>query len=254
MAVYHGLYLGMNAEPHQGIEEDSSTQKYPLGTFFDDEYGRRFRYALNGAGALVAGDLVQGPILGGATTTEQTVAIIGAQTAAGNTKIPVAALTTNQAAGKFDEGWAAFEDTSAVATYLRRIKTQPALVHTTWVDAYIELYEALPIQLETTDFVAMITSPYKGIIKAVAATLTGPGLGGVCAPITAAYYCWVQTRGPFGVHIKDGAMTIGMGFQVGASTAATPASMTELLFGQMFGYALMAGADEGAGIVMLTCE
>jgi len=249
-----GLYLGMNAKPWQGIETESATQKYPFGAYFDDQFGRRFRYALNGAGALVAGDLVQGPILGGATTTEQTVAIIGAQTAAGNVKIPIAALTTTQAAGIFDEGWAAFEDTSAVATYLRRIKTQPALVHTTWVDAYLELYEALPIQLETTDFVAMITNQYKGLVKAVAATLTGPGLGGVCCPVTAAYYCWVQTRGPFGVHIKDGVMTIGMGFQVGATTAGTPASMTELLFGQQFGYSLMAGADEGAGIVFLQCE
>jgi len=249
-----GLYLGMNAKPWQGIEDISATQKYPLEAYFDDMYGRRFRYAKNGAGALVAGDLVQGPILGGATTTEQTVAIIGAQTAAGNKKIPVATLTTTQAVGVFDEGWAAFEDTSAVATYLRRIKTQPALVHTTWVDAYLELYEALPIQLETTDFVAMITNRFKGIIQAVAATLTGPGLGGVCCPVTAEYYCWVQTRGVFGLHIKDGVMTIGMGFQVGATTAATPASMTELLFGQQFGYALMAGADEGAGIVMLQCE
>ena len=254
MAVNHGLYLGMNANPNQGIEDESSTQEHPLGTFFDDEHGRRFRYALNGAGALVAGDLVQGAILGGATTTEQTVGIIGAQTAAGNTSIPVAALTTTQAAGIFDEGWAAFEDTSAVGTYLRRIKTQPALVHTTWVDAYIELYEALPIQLETTDFVAMIVNPYKGLVKAVAATLTGPGLGGVCCPVTAAYYCWVQTKGPFGCHIKDGVLTIGMNVEVGPTTAGTPASKTELLFGQDFGWALMAGADEGAGILWLNCE
>jgi hypothetical protein len=49
-------------------------------------------------------------------------------------------------------------------------------------------------------------------------------------------------------------MTIGMPFQVGGTTAGTPASYTELLFGQQFGYALMAGADEGAGIVFLTCE
>jgi len=182
------------------------------------------------------------------------VAIIGAQTAIGETKIPVAALTTSQAAGIFDEGWAAFEDTSATGTYLRRIKTQPALVHTTWVDAYMEIYEPLPIQLETTDFVAMLANPYKGIIQAIHATLTGPGLGGVCAPVTALYYCWVQTRGLFGCHIKDGVLTVGMEVQIGASTDATPTSYTELLFGQRFGYAMGAWADEGAGILMLQCE
>lgn len=252
--IYHGLYLGMNAEPYQGIEEESKTQQHPLGTFFDDENGRRFRYALNGAGALVAGDLVQAATLGGATTTLQTVAIIGAQTAIGNVKIPLASLTTDQAAGIFDEGWAAFEDTSLTATYLRKIKTQPALVHTTWVDAYLELYESLPIQLETTDFVAMMTNPYKSIIQAVNATLTGVGLGGVCGPVKIAYYCWVQTRGWFGCHTKDGVLTVGMDVEIGATTAGTPASKTETLFGQNFGYASGAWADEGAGILFLQCE
>jgi hypothetical protein len=254
MAVNHGLYLGFDAKPWQGIETISATQQHPLGAFFDDQYGRRFRYALNGAGALVAGDLVQTAILGGATTTLQTVAIIGAQTAIGNTLIPVAALTTTQAAGIFDEGWAAFEDTSAVATYLRRIKKQPALVHTTWVDAYLELYEPLPIQLETTDFVAMMTNPYKSIIQAVNGTLTGMALGGVCCPVTAAYYCWVQTRGWFGCHIKDGVLVVGTDVQIGATTAGTPTSMTELLFGSSFGRTSGAWADEGAGILYLMCE
>lgn len=256
MPVYQGLYLGMNANPTQGIESESATQKYPLGTFFDDEWGRRFRYALNGAGALVAGDLVQSAALGGAGTTLQTVAFIGAQTAAGNTHIPVASLTTSQTADLFAEGWAAFEDTSAVGTYLRRIKSNTALTHTTWADTPMEivLYEGLPIQLETTDFVALMTNPYKSIVQAAAATLTGYGLGGVCCPVTAAYYCWVQTKGWFGCHIKDGALVAGMSVQVGGTTAGTPTSMTELLFGQLFGYSGAAWADEGAGILYLTCE
>ena len=254
MAINHGLYLGMNAKPWQGIESISATQQHPLGAFFDDEFGRRFRYGLNGSGALVAGDLVQSAALGGAGTTLQTVAIIGAQTAAGNTKIPVAALTTTQTAGLFDEGWAAFEDTSLTATYLRRIKSQPALVHTTWVDAYLEIYEALPVQLETTDFVAMQTNPYKSIVQAVNGTLTGMALGGVCCAVTAAYYCWIQTRGLFGCHIKDGVLVVGTDVEVGASTVGTPTSKTELLFGSNFGRASAAWADEGAGILWLMCE
>ena len=254
MAVTQGLYLGMGANPTQGIEEESATQKYPLGSFFDDENGRRFRYALNGAGALVAGDLVQSAALGGAGTTLQTVAFIGQQTAAGLVNIPVASLTTSQTADLFAEGWAAFEDTSAVGTYLRKIKSNTALVHTTWADTPMEivLYEALPIQLETTDFVALMTNPYQKIIQAQANTLTGYGLGGVLAPITAAYYCWIQTRGPFGCHNKT-VMVAGMGVQVD-TTAGCVTSYTETLFGQIFGYVGLAWADEGAGIVYLQCE
>jgi hypothetical protein len=140
--ISHGLYLGYNAKPWQGVETDSSTQQHPLGAYFDDQYGNRFRYCLNGASALVAGDLVQGPIKGGATTTEQTVAIIGAQTAAGNVKIPVAALTTTQTAGVFDEGWAAFEDTSAVATYTRRFTRHGLML--TWKSTRLYPFSSKP--------------------------------------------------------------------------------------------------------------
>ena len=256
MAVNHGLYLGMDANPTQGIEDESATAKYALGTFFDDEDGRRFRYALNGAGTLVAGDLVSSAALGGSTTTLQTVAIIGAATAAGLVNIPVASLTTSQTANLYAEGWAAFEDTSATGTYIRRIKSNTALVHTTWADTPMEivLYEPLPIALATDDTIALMVNPYSKIIQAAAGTLTGYGLGGVCAPITATYYCWVQTRGWFGCHIKDGALVAGMAVQVGASTVGTPTSKTELLFGQNFGYSGLAWADEGAGILYLQCE
>jgi hypothetical protein len=255
MAVNHGLYLGMDASPTQGIEDESSTAKYPLGSFFDDEYGRRFRYSLNGAGALVAGDFVQSAALGGAGTTLQTVAIIGQATAAGLVNIPVATLTTSQATvDLFAEGWAAFEDTSATAAYMRRIKSNTALVHTTWADTPMEivLYEPLPIALTTSDTIAMMTNPYKSIIQAQANTLTGYGLGGVCAPITIAYYCWVQTRGYFACHNKT-VMVAGMDVQVD-TTAGTVTSFTETLFGQSFGFAGLAWADEAAGIIYLQCE
>ena len=254
MAVNHGLYLGMDANPTQGIEDESSTAKYALGTFFDDEDGRRFRYSLNGAGTLVAGDLVSSAALGGSTTTLQTVAIIGAATAAGLVNIPVASLTTSQTANLYAEGWAGFEDSSATGAYLRRIKSNTALVHTTWADTPMEivLYEGLPIALTTSDTIALMTNPYKSIIQAQANTLTGFGLGGVCAPITAAYYCWVQTRGYFACHNKT-VMVAGQGVQVD-TTAGTVTSYTETLFGQLFGYSGLAWADEATGIIMLTCE
>jgi hypothetical protein len=256
MAVNHGLYLGMDANPSQGIEDESSTAKYALGSFFDDENGRRFRYALNGAGALVAGDLVSSAAAGGSATTLQTVGIIGQATASGLVNIPVASLTTSQVADLYAEGWAAFEDTSATGTYLRRIKSNTALVHTTWADTPMEivLYEELPVALTTSDTVALMVNPYSKIIQGAAATLTGYGLGGVCAPITAAYYCWVQTRGWFGCHILDGALVAGMDVEIGATTAGTPTSKTELLFGQNFGYAGLAWADDSAGILYLQCE
>jgi hypothetical protein len=247
------LFLGYNAKPWQGVEQISATQKYPLGTYFDDFCGARFRYCKNGAGALVAGDLVQTAALGGATTTLQDTGIVGVASLAADTRLYIAAMTTLQPLGTFDEGWAGIFDNSLTATYTRRIKSSTEIEHTTWVDAYIDLYEPVGIALTVSDTIALMANPYKNIVVGTAATLTGMGLGGVRCAVTAAYYCWVQTRGWFGVHIKDGALAAGM-VEIGASTAGTPTAYTELLFGQPFGVTNAAWADEAAGLVFLMCE
>ena len=252
-----GLFLGYNAKPWYGKEQISTTKKYPLGCYFDDAFGRRFRYGLNGSGALVAGDLVQSAALGGAGTTLQTVGIIGAVSIPSDKRIYVAALTTAQADQLFVDGWAGFEDTSLTASYLRRIIGQgpvgTVMEHTTWVDAYIDIDEPLPVALTLTDTVALMVNPYSGIIQMVNAAATGMVLGGVSCAVAASNYCWIQTRGPFACHIKDGALVAGAVVQA-ATTVGTPTAITELIFGQQIGIAYAAWADEATGIIFLTCE
>jgi hypothetical protein len=254
MAVYHGLYLGMNANPIQDIKEASTTKKYTLGTFFDDEFGRRFRYVLNGASALTAGCIVQTAALGGATTTFQNVGVIGAQALVGATRVYVASITTLQAADVFADGWVCFEDTSLVSTYTHRIKSHTEIEHTTWVDAYMDLYEPLEVQLETTDFWSAIANPYKSVIPTVNATPTGINLGGANCAVAASSYCWIQTRGWFGAYFTDAAMVAGLSCQVGATTAGGMITQTETTFGQQVAWCPAAWAQSTGGLVYLKCE
>lgn len=261
--VKQQLYLGMNAKPWQTIYSASPTPKYPLGAFFDDEWGRRFRYALNSsAAALVAGNIVQCAPLGGATTTLQSAATINTAAPAGTTRFYVTAATTGQAANLFAEGWAAFWDSTRSAVYMRRIKANGPLSTTgpTDLNSWIEIFEdePLPVALvPTSDRVALQVNPYRNIIVAPT-TLTGMILGGVNGAVPASNYCWVQTRGWFGVRLKDVTTNIGVGPVTTAGTTAgsviNPAESGTGAYKQFFGQSTALWLDEYAGIVFLQCE
>lgn len=183
----------------QGIYEESSTAKCRLGTRL--QVGDRvFRYASNGAVALLPGLLVQGATTGGATTTLQTTRAVAVAAKAGDRKIYTTALTTAQAAGVFDDGWVSIFDASlTTGTYLYRIKTNSALA-TSGTASYLELYDPLHVALTTSDQLEFIANPYKGVVVAASATtLTGPLLGVPPIAVTASYYFWLQTWGPCAV-------------------------------------------------------
>jgi hypothetical protein len=251
MQVDQNLYLGRNCFPWQTVSKDSALQQYPLGSFFYDRYGNRFEYALNGSGALVAGDIVQSPPLGGADTTLQNPASVSVASLVYETRIYCTALTTAQVANVFAEGWAAFYDASLVAAYTRRIKGNSALL-TTGVASYIDIETPLPVALTVSDRIALMANPMSNIIQ-VPTSPTGLIVGGVSGAVTAAYYCWVQTWGWFGTHIKDGNLAIG-NLKNGGSTAGTLAAYGETDYSQVVALTNGAWADEYAGMVFLRCQ
>lgn len=262
MAINHGLYLGMNAKPWQDIFTASATKQHELGAFFDDEFGRRFRYALNGAGALVAGNIVQGATLGGAATTLQSACTVNTAAAAGDTRILVTAATTAQAAGLYDEGWASIWDNDLTAVYTRRIKTSGALTTTGATDtaSCVDLYEGCPVALTTSDKISLQVNIYKNIIVQPAGRIpTGIPVGGVHCGVTAAYYAWVQTRGLFGFRLKDVTTNIGAGAVGPAGTTAgslitAVEADTAAAYTPVIGWSTALWLDEYSGIVMLMCE
>lgn len=258
--ILHGLYLGMNAKPWQTVEQESATPKYPLNAFFDDELGNRFRYALNGAGALVAGNIVQGAALAGATTTLQSACAINTAAAAGSKRFLVTAATTGQSASLYAEGLAAFWDNDLAAVYTRIIKDNGALTTTGSGDtgSYIDVYEALPVALTTSDKVSLSVNPFKNIVVAPT-TITGKVLGGVRCAVTAAYYCWVQTRGWFAFRIKDASTNVQAGPLAPAGTTAgslinAAEADTAAVYKTVVGISNALWLDEYGGLIYLSCE
>lgn len=247
-----GLYLGMNAKPWQTIHQASATQQFPLSAFFDDSFGRRFRYALNGSGAaLVAGMIVQNAILGGAATTLQgTCAVVAPVPVVGVTRIYVTRISTDQVAGLYDEGWAAIWDNDLAAVYTRRVKTNTAIVAAS--TGYIDIYEPLPVDLTTSDKVSLSVNKFKNITVA-ATTVTGLIIGGVQCAIPISNYCWVQTRGIFGVRIKDATTNINSG-PVGRAGSTDGTIINRATLTQLIGNSLALWLDEYSGLIDLCCE
>ncbi len=239
--------------PLQGIYTQSVTQRYGLGTrYYEPHTGRTFRYAQNGAGTLVAGDLLQSAALGGAATTLQANAAVAVAAAAGDKRIYITALTTAQAVNLFAEGWAGFFDATAVGAYCMRVKDNSALA-TTGTTSYIDLYDGIPVALTTSDELALTTNLYKSVIQAPV-SLTGAIVGGTPIAVTAAYYFWCQTKGMFAVHIKDGALVAGDPVIRAATTAGTVKTLIETEFQWHIGAATAAWSDEKSGFIMLNCE
>jgi len=252
MSKRNSFFMGNYAKPYQGIEVASVGALHDLGQYFDDEFGRRFRYAKNGGVALVAGHAVQSSVLAGATTTLQTAATVAVASNLEDTRIFINALTTAQDASLFKDGMAAFYDASLAGGYFRLVKDNNALA-TTGVVSYIDLYEPLPVALTTSDTVALSINPYSGTIIVPVTTPTGKILGVAPTAVPISYYFWVQTRGWAALHLKDGAVAAGI-VKVGGSTAGSGISNTESLFSQDIGIASAAWADESCGLVYLTCE
>lgn len=252
--INYGLYLGFNAKPWQTISQASVAQQHALGAFFDDEFGRRFRYALNGGVALVSGRIVQTAPLGGADTTLQSQALVTVISAIGDTRIFLKAISTAQVLDLYAEGWAAIDDVTDDSVRTRRIKGNSVLA-TSGTASYIDLYEGCDIALALNDRIALMVNPYKDIVVGAitATTATGVYLGGVNCDVPIANYCWVQTRGWFGTHVEDGNLA-GNPVTIAATTAGTPTTNTAALYCQQFGISPAAWLDEGAGLIYLMCE
>lgn len=180
----------------QGIYETSSTKKARLGERL--QVGDRvFRYAKSGA-AILGGLLVQQAIVGGATTTLQTTRSLSVAAVAGDSRLYTTALTTEQAANVFADGFVSIYDPTLTSAYLFRIKGNSVLA-TSGVASYLELYDEIPVALPvTTTQLEIIANPYAAVITLASATaLTGPILGGTPVYVASGYYFWLQTFGPW---------------------------------------------------------
>lgn len=195
----------------QGLFEESSTQKLPLGSFIRLQDGRGFVYAQAGASALVAGNVLQSE----APSANATKEVVSTSAAVGDTHIHVTfggAVTANQYAGGF-----IYVNDDAGEGHLYTVKRHAAGTTAVQVELFEEVRAAITAGAST---ISCIKHPLKSVIKMTAATCTGCPVGVAIMPVTATYYCWIQVKGPCPVLSANSTFVIGNQVATGTTAGA----------------------------------
>lgn len=209
----------------------TSDQKHPLGTLAMTKDGRWFRYCQVGGVALVAGELYQSaaPIANHLANTPPAVA-------AGATSFSYTPGATGGAANLYAEG-TLMVDTTPGNGYSYRISGHPAITASVAFVLTLDPDEAIQVALTTSSRVGLHHHPYKNVIE-TPTTNTAKVVGWANNVATAAYYTWLQTRGPVAALINGTpaitAPVVNSGTTAGAvdkwTTAAADVAVTPVGF------------------------
>jgi hypothetical protein len=210
-----------------GMEKvETSGQKHKLGTRAVTPDGRVFYYAQEDGTAISTAGLIV-----------DNVAVVAAHdmdvptTAAhsvGDTTISIEVPTTDLTANQYKDGYMVINDGPGQGE-VYRIKSHPAhdASDDNTVIFTIDEEDGIRTALTTASLWGVFYNPYSAIklIDGDGAQTTGP-LGVTTIPITASYYCWIQTAGIASVLVSGTtAMTLGDAIEVsqvsGQSGAAT---------------------------------
>jgi hypothetical protein len=237
------------ARPRQEWFEQSVTQNYELGARYTTEDGRAFRYARAGAVALGTGEIMQSAVTGGSSATVQTDIAVQANTAIGETYLPVTldtdAATLNQYAG----GYLCISD-GAGQGQMFRIRSND--VATAGGTCTLELDRPLLVAVTSAaSKVQMMTDPYNLVIQAPVTTPTGFPLGICPIEVDINYYCWLQTWGMCCCLIKT-ALTMGTNVLLDVAAAGSLGVDDGALINSKLGITGIVTATTDSGFVFLT--
>lgn len=185
--------------------------------YWDGKTGKAFRYALNGAAALVKGNLLQEAIR---DTTYENMAV-GTAGAVGDDFLQItngtATITAAQFVGgsimSYTAGTVAVGDEYTITDVTGTLTTGGALK--VWLD------RPLRYAYTTSAKVVMKRSPWSGVIQMPATTPTGMPVGVAHYEVPADEYGWVQTHGMAAV-LSDGS-TFAVGSSVGTPSGTAGA-------------------------------
>ena len=172
--------------------EYGSVQLHGLGAKGEAAGGRKFRYVKAGGTALVVGNALQAP----AEDADHDDITVRA-TAAGATSLLITTGASGGAldANEYNEGFAVIDTTPGLG-YVYRIKSHLAIAASTNGALELEDDDSIQVALTTSSKVTLVQNPYKNVIQCPVTTATNTCVGGAVAPITAAYFGWIQTGGP----------------------------------------------------------
>ena len=228
----------------QSLFEESSTQKYPLGTERLLSDGRVFVYCEVGAANLAVGKLVQGEAIE-ANHANINVANV-ANAVANATRLATVTLSNaNLAANAYAEGFMNVEDGTGLG-YAYKVKSHPAANAN--ADVVVTLYDKLRANL-TSAHVTLVKHPCRDVIVTPAAA-TQKIVGVPVAVMTANYFGWIQKKGPASVLVAGTLVAGDMAYEAANGAAGPPAANT-VPTTQYIGRVLHLGANTEYGLVDL---
>ena len=242
-----------------GMEKvETSSQKQKLGTRGVLPDGRVFYYAKeDGTGIASAGFIVDGVGLVAAHDMDCTAT---AAHSVGDTTISIEVPTTDLTKNQYADGYLVFNDDGGEGE-VYRIKSHPAhdASDDNTVIITIDEPDGIRTALTTSTEAQLVYNPYTNvkIIDGDGTQTTGP-LGVTTIPVTASYYCWIQTSGLSSVAVSGTTvMVLGDAIEVsqvsgqsGTATLHDSSGATDLMpIGTSMGVASIAGDK---GLVMLS--
>lgn len=233
----------------QGIYEESSTQKAPLGTRRKAAGGRYFVYCKAGE-ALTAGNLTIMAAMVALHIDINCVAGDGSSGSVGNRKLTVTLGATAATDNQYAEGFLHFTDVGPEGR-THMIKRNPAADASATLE--LELYDALLETVTANDQVHLETNPFLDVLEHNAGIVECP-VGVPQIDVTDNYFYWAQYWGPCAVlneanpvllgekagpsGTTDGAIEacesgetpiVGFGRVLGVSTEYSPVYLTILI-------------------------
>ena len=195
-----------------------SSQNFPkhrLGTLRYLEDGRIFAYALNGAGALTPGMLVQQPIASGNMSAANVLVLAAANVDSVNMtkQVSVNQNASNLAANFYQDGFMYvrnMNNSAANAGCYYKIRSHPATNSNSTNANYFTftLYDDIQVSLATTSNVALVASPYSQVVIYDHTNTNARPAGISPISVAANAYFWLQVAGPCGA-IANAALQAG---------------------------------------------
>ena len=217
MAFPLTVHLGYGQE-----KVETSDQKQKLGTRAVLPDGRVFYYAENSGTAITtAGQIVDGIAAVGAHDGDLATAALaaGSLTATTTTSLTV---TKNQ----YKDGYLFINDVAGQGE-VYRVKSNTAVSSAAGCEITIDESDGFRTAFTTGTQFGLMYSPYKDIkiIDGDGTMTTGP-LGVTTIPVTADYFCWIQSSGPAAV--LSGAVVSILGDAIGVSQASAESGAFDL--------------------------
>jgi hypothetical protein len=218
MAFPTTVYLSYGME-----KAETSAQKHKLGTRAVLPDGRVFYYAEASNTAITRGGQVVNGIAAVAAHDMDLAAV--AASAGATTFTSGTSLTVTK--DQYKDGYVYFNDGPAEGE-IYRVKSNTAVSSATGLSITIDEADGLITALTTSSLFGLMYSPYKDIHIVDGNGTPTTGVVGVTAmPVTADYFCWVQTSGPAAVLIGAQVAIVGDGIAISQADEDGTAERTD---------------------------